>query len=82
MTSRQLDLRQTIFLSDSLEDISIESYKSFPTKLSSSFDPNPGSYTSSIEALNKILIRLVKMELPGKDHGPVTGIINRRKQFP
>jgi Site-specific recombinase XerD len=68
MTSRQLDLRQTIILSDSLEDISIDSYKSFPTKLSSSFDLNPGSYTSSIEALNKILIRLVKMELPGKDH--------------
>jgi len=62
------NLQQTIILSDGFEDFSTDSLKSSPTKFSSSFDHNSGSYTSSIEALNKILIRLGKMDLPGKDH--------------
>jgi integrase/recombinase XerD len=69
MTSRQLDLRQTIILSDGFEDFPTDSFKSSPAKFSSPFDLSSGSYiNSSIEALRKILIRFGKMELPGKDH--------------
>ncbi|MGZ3598169.1 MAG: tyrosine-type recombinase/integrase [Syntrophales bacterium] len=68
MTRKQLDLQRTIILSGGIGDFSTDSFKTSPTKFALSFDLNSGSYPSSIEALNKILIRFGRMDLPGKDH--------------
>ncbi|MEK7851076.1 MAG: tyrosine-type recombinase/integrase [Deltaproteobacteria bacterium] len=69
MTSRNLDLHQTSISSKSFAISSIDSFASTRTVSFPSVDLGfESSSKSSIEALHKLLRRLVGMELPGKEH--------------
>jgi integrase/recombinase XerD len=69
MTGRGLNLRQASFLSDGFEVYSIDPLESPSAEDPIVFTFPSESYPdSSLEALHRILKRLGRMELPGRDH--------------
>ena len=69
MTGRGLNLRQASFLSDGFEVYSIDPLDSPSAEDTIVFTFPSESYPdSSLEALHRILERLGRMDLPGKDH--------------
>jgi len=68
MISRGLSLRQTVHFSEGFDVFSVDPFETSSDTLclSSKFDIDTSK--STIEALRRLLKRLEKLELPGKDH--------------
>jgi len=68
MNDRGINLRQATLLSGGLEVYSIDPFESSPAETSPTIDNLASCSYSSLRALHKILNRLEKTDLPGKDH--------------
>lgn len=67
MTGRGLSLRQTVHLSEGFDVFSVDPFEISSDTLYSSSDFSPDTSIGTIEALRRLLRRLDRMELPGRD---------------
>ncbi len=69
MAGQSFNLRQASIVSDGFAVFSVDPFDNTPPPVSSSLDVRSESYPGSgLEALHRILFRLGKMDLPGRDH--------------